>query len=115
MERIRQLYSSPVNFSQIDDWIKTESNVRYEVVEKNCRNIGVDPEALKKLLLDSNIQLYPRLKALVDTRNNIAHGNVIGPTTSGEWDDLQKFVVTLMNAVQLFLYDALARDVHLVP
>ncbi len=111
--RIENLFATPIDFPRPDEWVSTDANVRYEVVEKNCSNIGVDPEKLKKILGDSQIQLYPRLKGLVDVRNDIAHGNVISPMNSDAWNELQAFVVTLMNAVQLFLYDSLVNDEHL--
>ncbi|AKU98482.1 hypothetical protein AKJ09_05146 [Labilithrix luteola] len=115
MNDIDRAFGQPVVFFDPSAWIETDSNVRYEVVEKVCRNVGVDPEALKQILSASKIALYPRLKELVDMRNDIAHGTTIAPLGQSKWDELQSFVSTLMNAVQLLLYETLANGQHLAP
>jgi hypothetical protein len=104
-----------VEFSNADEWIVTESNVRYEVLAKNCERLGIDVEPLREMLAGSNVVLYPRLKDLVDMRNKIAHGEAIEPVSSEKWEELQSFVGLLMNAVQLVLYDALCEECHLAP
>jgi RiboL-PSP-HEPN len=112
LQSIESLFNQPVAFPDPDSWIETDSNVRYEVLEKICSRLGVDPEDLKSLL--GKYVLYPALKELVDMRNDIAHGTVIAPLDAAKWNALQEFVSVLMNAVQLFLYEALANDRHLV-
>lgn len=113
--QIDQVWQQPVAFAKPDEWIDPESNVRYEVVERACQDLGIDPEKLKAMLKESGIQLYPALKDLVDTRNSIAHGSSITSTSSERWNKLQEFVMLLMNAVQLFLYNALVDGKHLAP
>lgn len=107
------LYATPLTFADPDDWIDTESNVRFKVLEKNCKDLGLDAKALTELLAKSGLQLYTRLEDLVNTRNEIAHGSVIHPTDATRWNELQVFVSHLMNAVQFYLHDHLEQEEHL--
>lgn len=108
------LYSTPLTFADPDEWIDTDSNVRFKVLERNCRRLGLETEPLTELLAKSGLQLYTKLEDLVDTRNKIGHGAVIHPTDAARWNDLQDFVSHLMNAVQLVLHENLEQDKHLV-
>jgi hypothetical protein len=108
------LYTTPLTFANPDEWIDTESNVRFRVLEKNCKLLGLDTATLTKLLSDAGMQLYTKLEDLVETRNKIAHGEVLHPTDSARWNDLQSFVSTLMHAVQFFLHEHLEQDEHLI-
>ncbi len=112
LANIETLCRTIVSFPDPTDWIETDSNVRYEVLEKNCRNLGLNPERLKELLLESQLELYPELKDLVDKRNDIAHGNVLGPLDSATWNRMQEFVYALMHHVQFFLHECLEGGVH---
>ena len=108
------LYTTPLTFANPDEWIETESNVRFRVLEKNCKLLGLDTAALTALLSKAGMQLYTKLEDLVETRNKIAHGEVLHPTDSARWNDLHSFVSTLMNAVQFFLHEHLEQDEHMV-
>lgn len=108
------LYSTPLTFGDPDEWIDTESNVRFKVLEKNCKLLGLNTEPLTELLSKAGLQLYTKLEDLVNTRNKIAHGEVLHPTDSARWNELQSFVSHLMNAVQLFLHENLEQEEHLV-
>jgi hypothetical protein len=114
LHEIEQLCDAPLSFVDPETWIITESNVRFEVIEKNCRRLGLDVSRLKNLLEESQIVLHPSLKDLVDTRNGIAHGNSIAPLTSERWETLRSFTLSLMNATQLFLLEALSDEGYLL-
>ena len=107
------LYSTPLAFADPDEWIDTESNVRFKVLEKNCKLLGLETRILTELLAKAGLQLYTKLEDLVNTRNKIAHGAVINPTDAARWNELQVFVSHLMNAVQFFLHENLEQDEHL--
>lgn len=104
--------AADARFVDPETWIDTEANVRYEVIAKNYRSFGLKIDVLKATLEEGGFHLYPGLKDLVDTRNKIAHGEVISPTTSDEWEKLRTFTVSLMNALQLSLHRALDEDAH---
>lgn len=110
---IDALYAAPLSFTPADEWIETDSNVRFKVLERTCKLLGLSVAEMTELLSRAGLQLYVRLEDLVDTRNKIAHGEVIHPMTSERWNELQSFVSHLMNAVQFYLHDALERDEHL--
>lgn len=112
LQQIDALYGSSLAFPDAVDWIVTESNVRYEVVEKHCRMFGIDPAKLKQCVHEGGFDLYPFLKDLVDNRNDIAHGGSVKPTAANDWNRFREFVLSLMNAVQLVLYESLQSDAH---
>lgn len=113
MGALDALYTSPLTFADPEVWIDTESNVRFKVLEKNCKLLGLDSKVLTDLLQSSGHQLYTKLEDLVNTRNKIAHGAVIHPTDSARWNALHVFVSHLMHAVQFFLYENLEQNEHL--
>jgi len=114
LHEIEQLCDAPLRFIDPETWIVTGSNVRFEVVEANCKRLGLDVGRLKQLLEESQVMLYPALKDLVDTRNGIAHGDSIAPLTAERWESLKSFTLTLMNATQLFLVEAIGDDGYLL-
>jgi hypothetical protein len=114
LHEIEQLCDAPLSFVDPETWIDTESNVRFEVIERNCKRLGLDVHRLKALLEESQIFLHPGLKDLVDTRNGIAHGDSITPLQSDRWEALRSFTLSLMNATQLFLLEAISDDSYLL-
>jgi hypothetical protein len=98
-----------------DKLVSTDSNVRYEVIEKNCRRLGLNIGALKDMTKSRNLSLYQSLKDLVDLRNDIAHGTRIHSVSSDKWNELRDFTVGLMLCIQQFLYDALLTEKYLSP
>ncbi|RYZ03026.1 MAG: hypothetical protein EOO73_29340 [Myxococcales bacterium] len=114
LHEIEQLCDAPLSFVDPETWIVTESNVRFEVIERNCKRLGLDVRRLKSLLEESQIFLHPSLKDLVDTRNGIAHGDSITPLQPERWEALRSFTLSLMNATQLFLLEAISDDGYLL-
>jgi len=100
-------FDEPIKFQDPSTWIETESNVRFEVLEANCKNLGINLDEIKNLLIESKIILYPALKDLVDARNRIAHGQTFEEIKSQEWESIKSFVLSLMTALQLNLYEFL--------
>ena len=96
---------APLTFDRPTDCIVTASNVKYSVLEENCRNLGVDLGAVRALLQDSNVILFVALNDLVDSRNRIAHGDTLPPMDNESWERSRSFTLQLMNAVQLVLYE----------
>jgi hypothetical protein len=76
-------------------------------LEKNCKNLGIDIDLIKKTLEESSIALYPNLKKLVDTRNKIAHDETFEEVKSDDWEYMKGFVFVLMSTLQLHLYEFL--------
>ena len=104
--------ASNARFADPETWIETESNVRYEVIERNYAAFGLKIDALRATLEEGGFKLYPDLKDLVDTRNKIAHSETISPTTQQQWERLRTFTVNLMNALQLSLHGELEDEAH---
>lgn len=95
-------------FADPDDYVVTDSNVRYEVVEKNFRAFGIEIEGLRRSVEAHGFRAYPDLKDLVDTRNQIAHGQTIAELSSDTWNKLRDFTLTMMFVLQEALHDAIA-------
>ncbi len=89
-----------------EDWVDTESNVRFEVLEKNCDNIGLSVARLKAGIRHSK-GLFQALKDLVDRRNSIAHGQRFEPVSQDDWESTREFVLHLINLLQYELYEHL--------
>jgi hypothetical protein len=85
---------------------RTESNVRFEVLQKNCENIGLSVTLIKNAIHHSK-GLFQALKDLVDKRNSIAHGQKFEPVSQPEWDTARSFVLDLMNVLQDELHEHL--------
>jgi hypothetical protein len=100
-------FEKPISFADPSDWISTESNVQFAVLEKNCKNLGLDISQIKKTLKESSIELYSNLKELVDARNRIAHGQSFEEVNSSKWELMKGFVLELMTTLQMHLYDFL--------
>lgn len=98
--------NGPLGFKDPAAWVNTESNVRFRVLEKNCKVAGVDPSAIKSRMT-GKLNLFQGLEDLVDTRNEIAHGATFGPIEHTRWSELRTFVGELQNALQLELYQSL--------
>lgn len=106
-KRLHEFFGLPLAFSNPTDWINTESNVAYHVLEKNCANLGLSVEDIKGHLAPINVHIYGKLNQFVDNRNAIAHGENIGPLSQDAWEEQRTFVLQLMNAVQLALYESM--------
>ncbi len=104
------LCSGPLSLVEPEKLISTDSNVRFEVIEKNCKLFGLDVNRLRQLALAAELDLYPTLKALVDTRNDIAHGTAIHPMSTSKWEELREFTIGLMECLQTFLAEALSEE-----
>lgn len=102
---LARAFSSPVEFGDPATWIRTYSNVGYDTLEDNCKTLGLEVLSIKRALEQgSGLHLFPQLKALVDSRNDIAHGSTFQPIDSATWNEKVKFCSSLMNAVQMELY-----------
>ncbi len=105
---LRQLLTtieSPIEFSPLHQWVRTNSNVEYTTLEANCIRFGIDVETLKANFVVK--PLYASLKNLVDMRNDIAHGSEFKTLTAIEWDETRNFVLKIMQVVQVELYESL--------
>ncbi len=102
-----------LSFSQGIDWVETESNVGFKVLEKTCKRWLVDLEEIKDELAGKGITLRSKLIELINTRNSIAHGEEFRSINSDDWSDLRMFVQDLMSALQFTLYRQL-EDRHSV-
>lgn len=106
LEEFAVWIDGPISFRDPERWVDTESNVRFEVLEKNCRNIGLAVDRLKASIRHSK-SLFQALKDLVDKRNSIAHGQTFEPVNQEEWESTRSFVLDLMNVLQDQLYEHL--------
>lgn len=104
---IEGMYGLPLQFVDPEKWLQLDANIRYEVLSANCKQLGLDAGELKAMLLNEGVHLFPLLKELVDTRNDIAHGHKVNPIGSAKWEELRTFTLSLMNAVQMYLYAAI--------
>lgn len=104
--QLHDLFASPLSFANPTEWVRTGSNVSYYVLEENCTNLGLSVEDIKRHLEPARV-LFRELNEFVDNRNAIAHGENIGPVTGDAWEEQRTFVLQLMNAVQLALYDSM--------
>jgi len=96
----------PVVFPDPSNWIETRSNVKYNVVEDNFRKLGLSIERLKAHM-KPNPPIIVGLRDLVDARNQIAHGATFQPIDASVWEKHKTFVLELMNAMQLELFETL--------
>lgn len=106
-KRLHDFFSLPLAFTDPTEWINTESNVTYRVLQKNCANLGLDIEEIKAHFAVANIHIFGKLNDFVGNRNAIAHGENIGPLSRESWEEQRTFVLQLMNALQITLYEAL--------
>jgi hypothetical protein len=114
LDNVDQLFDVPLQFDDPEQWLAIDANVRYEIIEENCKRFGLDATRLKDLVDGARWKLYPSLKKLVDTRNEIAHGHSIQPMTGAEWECLRSFTLELMVATYVFLYEALSDDAYML-
>jgi|GEM_PF-5738538 len=105
--RIHAQIDSPAQFNDPSTWIDTSNNVRFEVLDRNCKNLGLNVDDIRDLLLSSNLVLYTGLRELVDARNEIAHGSAFTGREQETWETQKNFTLSLMNAVQFALHSAL--------
>ena len=103
-ENLAAVFNTPITFTDPTNWVETESNVNFFVLETNCKNLGIDIEAIKKRLQESQITLFSALKQLVDARNQISHGETFRDMNQEEWEIIKNFTLTVMTAVQLELF-----------
>ncbi|TAN44562.1 MAG: hypothetical protein EPN22_06290 [Nitrospirae bacterium] len=106
-ENLADFFKLPIVFADSTNWIETESNVNFTVLESNCKNFGIDIESIKNRLAESKITLYSALKQLVDVRNQISHGETFKDIDQDEWETLKNFTLTVMTTVQLELFETL--------
>jgi hypothetical protein len=106
LEEFADWINGPVTFRDPESWVDTEGNVQFGVLEKNCRNIGLEVDRLKAAI-QHNKSLFQGLKDLVDKRNSIAHGEVFEPVSQKEWEAVRSFVLDLLNVLQDELYQHL--------
>jgi hypothetical protein len=106
-EDIVSIFGQPVSFIDPTSWVDTESNVNYQVLEKNCENVGVEINLIKKRLSESEVTLFTALNDLVGARNQISHGELFKEIKNEEWEIMKNYVLAIMNAVQLELFETL--------
>ncbi len=104
-----QLFNT-LDFPQHIDWVDTESNVTFQVLEKTCKLWKINMDQIKEDVQKDGAPLYAQLKQLLDARNSIAHGEEFRKIDSKEWDNLKSFVKDLMSALQNSLYLHLAES-----
>ncbi|MDO9022942.1 MAG: MAE_28990/MAE_18760 family HEPN-like nuclease [Deltaproteobacteria bacterium] len=104
--QLHDLFVAPLSFLNPTDWVRTGSNVSYSVLQDNCANLGLSIDDIKRHLEPATI-LFRSLNQFVRDRNAIAHGENIGPVSSDTWEEQRTFVLQLMNAVQLSLYESM--------
>jgi hypothetical protein len=105
-EEFSSWLKSTLSFRDPEKWVATGGNVQFAVLEKNCENIGLAVDQLKRSITRSK-SLFQELKDLVDRRNAVAHGEKFEPVSSSKWEDSKSFVLEIMNAVQLELHQHL--------
>jgi hypothetical protein len=103
---------TPMSFSDPDEWVITTPNVKFEVREEMCRDLGLNISELKQKLAEQKVSIYQGLQELVLERNRIAHGESFERVSQETWERLKNFLLDLMNALQFFLYEALQRQVN---
>lgn len=104
---IEQLYTDvakPLSFDP-SQWVDTENNVAFHVVERNFEKLGIDVDVFRNHFTLPGKTAFALLKTLVDARNTIAHGETLAPTSSATWNNLRSSTLDLMNAFQLTLHD----------
>jgi RiboL-PSP-HEPN len=106
-DNLNVIFQRPVTFADPSNLVETESNVNFTVLQKNCKNMGIDIETVKTQLEESAITLSTVLKELVDVRNQISHGDTFKAIRSDEWESLKNSILSVMTAVQLELYETL--------
>lgn len=105
---------APLVFDRPTECVVTHSNVKYVVLEENCGNLGIDLGAVRAVLEDSKMVLFVELNALVDSRNQIAHGESLLPMENEPWEKTRNFTLNLMNAVQLVLHEIIGDPAKLL-
>ena len=104
------LLYQPLSFPHEIDWVDTESNVSYKVLESMCKKWNVDIQGIKLELETKEINIFPKLKELVDARNSIAHGDEFKNISQDEWNLLKIFIKELMSALQFTLFAHLEQN-----
>ena len=107
---LAKLFNDPIIFDSAIKWIETGSNVNYFIIKENLTNIGIDITDLEKHFSNKKIVLHNEMKNFVDTRNEIAHGEKFYDISSDEWNNSKELILSLMNALQLELYEMLNDD-----
>lgn len=107
-------FSAPLQLLSPANLVETESNVKYEVLDSNCKNFGIDIQGIKAHTERAGKILFVQLNELVTFRNQIAHGEVFHPVTSEKWQTFKEFVLDLMNATQIHLYETLTDDTKML-
>lgn len=97
---------APVTFHSPAEWVETEANVKFDVLEANCKRFCIDIGAIKESFAEGT-SLFESLNTLVKDRNDIAHGAVFTAYTQTEWESKKNFVVKLMQVLQTELYRSL--------
>lgn len=106
-DNLAVVFQSPVTFNDPSNLVEIESNVNFTVLQKNCKNMGIDIETVKTQLEGSAITLFTVLKDLVDVRNQISHGDTFRTISNNEWESLKNSILSVMTALQLELYETL--------
>lgn len=114
LQAVEALCDTPLQFINPETWLALDANIRFEVIKKNFDRLGLDADKLKGELLGSGFALFPTLKDMVDTRNDIAHGTTIHATPPERWESLRTFTLALMNSFQLHLYESLRSDAYML-
>lgn len=107
-------FNSPLQFTSPANFVETESNVKYDVLDGNCKNFGIDIQGIKDLTEKAGQLIFVQLNELVNFRNQIAHGEVFHPISSEKWRKFKEFVLDLMNAIQIHLYETLKDDTRIL-
>ena len=113
LEQLAVELTKPINFNP-NDWVDTESNVSFNVVERNFLKLGIDVQMFRAHFV-TGTSAHALLKALVDARNGIAHGELLDPTSSDQWNTLKNTTLDVMNAFQLTLYEMIEQSKFLAP
>lgn len=113
LEQLVAELTKPISFNP-SDWVDTENNVSFAVVQRNFVKLGVDIQAFHGHFT-AGANAFSLLKALVDARNSIAHGELLDPTPSEKWNVLKGSTLDIMNAFQLTLYDMIEQSKFLSP
>jgi hypothetical protein len=94
---------SPLCFDARSEWVETESNVRFSVIEKHCKRYGVDLDAIKADFSAMG-SLHTRIEGFVDDRNDVAHGGRIPSAPQADWESTRSFVLKLLQSLQFELH-----------
>ncbi len=114
IQALRDGLDAPLAFNNPAEWVETEANVKFTVLETNCKRFCVDIDAIKDSFTNGT-SLFESLNNLVKDRNDIAHGAVFTPYTQNEWETKRNFVLKLMQVVQTELYRSLSEGSAIAP